>query len=119
MPKILVVDDEGAVRQLVCDFLQLKGYQTLQAVDGQHALQVIRKENPDLVLLDILMPQMNGLEALRQIKKEFPNTVVVMITALHQEETAKEAIELGAYDYMIKPVNFQLLEEQIIKRLFS
>lgn len=118
-PKILVVDDEPSVRMVMTEYFQSAGYQAMEAGSGMQALQMIARDVPDLVFLDIIMPQMSGLVVLEKIKKLFPEIVVVMITALQEESTAREAIQLGAYDYVTKPVNLRRLEEDFVKRLFG
>ncbi len=103
MPKILVVDDEQIVR-LSCErALVPKGYEVLQADHAQAGLEVLGREKVDLVLTDLKMPGMDGLEFLKQVKDSWPEVVVVMITGYQTIDTAVKSIKLGAYDYINKP----------------
>ena len=118
-PKILIVDDEPYVRNSIAEYLQGQGYQASEAGSGLEALKMIAQDKPDLVFLDVLMPQMNGLLVLEKIKTLFPEIVVVMVTAVQEESNAREAIRLGAFDYVTKPINLQTLEQDYIKRIFG
>src|SRR3990170_2063520 len=95
---ILVVDDEKEICTVLSDNLSREGYRVFVAYEGKTALELVRKEKPDLVLLDIKMPKMNGIEVLRRIKKIKKETVVIMLTAYGTLETARKAMKLGAYD---------------------
>jgi two-component system, NtrC family, response regulator PilR len=112
--KILVVDDEKSM----CDFLSIvlkkEGYSVTTAEDGESAIRLIRKEPFDLVLSDVKMPKVSGIQVLKAVKKVSPDTIVVMITAFASTETAIEAIKEGAYDYLTKP--FQVEEVELIIR---
>ena len=88
----LVVDDEEPIRDTICAALEMNGYPTIQAEDGSAALEVFRKEQPALIVTDIQMPKMNGLELLRAVKKESPDTCVVIMTGYGTEETAIDAL---------------------------
>lgn len=100
---ILVADDEPAMRQNLIELLSDEGYSILEAADGQAAFALTVQHHPDIVLLDINLPQMDGLAALRSIKKELPDTVVIVFTAYGTSERAIEAMKAGAYDYLEKP----------------
>ncbi len=112
--KVLVVDDEAEVRKLFGDFLEHRGYRVLMAKEGAEALRILREESPELVLLDIRMPEMDGLEVLSRIKAMRPETAVVMISGYATLEIAKESLEKGAYDYISKPVELGHLEDLIL-----
>lgn len=101
--KILVVDDEKPIVRLVTFNLEKEGYQTLLAYDGEEALQVIQNEKPDLVVLDIMLPRLDGLEVCRQIRQKHISTAVIMLTAKDQEIDKVLGLELGADDYLAKP----------------
>jgi CheY-like chemotaxis protein len=115
--KILVVDDEPAVCEVVKEFLESRGYRVVTALSGQEALAAVRRERPDLVLLDILMPGMNGLEVLQRIRQMDPSAGVIMLTAVKDEEVARQAMQQEAYDYLTKPVDLDYLELTIITKL--
>lgn len=105
--KILVVDDEASNLEVIGEFLRLEGYQVLTAVDGEQALERVEANQPDLVLLDILMPRLDGYEVCRRLKNS-PQTVftpVVMITALKGTDEKIRGVEVGADDFLTKPFN--------------
>src|SRR5512133_1186846 len=99
---ILVVDDQSSVRQLLREYLTEQGYRVFTASDGQNAIYQARHEPPDLVLLDIMMPKMDGYQFLRQFRQE-RQTPVIVITAREEETDAVLGLELGADDDVIQP----------------
>ena len=117
MGKILVVDDEIEVVQLLRDFLTSKGYEVYTALNGAEALAVVKEAKPDIVLLDIIMPGMGGIDTLKEIKKIDPTTAVIMVTALIDEELANRAVKLGAFDYIVKPINIDYLETCVMVKM--
>lgn len=100
---ILVVDDEEYVRRIAARLLKEKGYTCVQAENGTQALQILAEEEIALVISDIMMPVMSGLELLEAIQQSQPDVAVIMLTAVDCQETAIKALELGAYGYIIKP----------------
>lgn len=115
--RILVVDDEPEVRQLVTDYLEAQGYEVLAAASGAEALAAVAAQRPHLVLLDIMMPRMNGLEALQRIRQLDPTVGIIMLTAVEDEAIAREAMQKEAYDYITKPIDFGYLELAILTKL--
>lgn len=111
--KILIVDDIKETCEILAEALAEEGYQTFYALDGRTALNKVKKNKPHLVLLDIRMPKMSGIEGLEQIKKIDKDVVVVMITAYSALDTAKEAMRLGAYDYVSKPFDLKFIKAVI------
>ena len=104
MGKIMIVDDAAFMRMMVKDTLSKDGYTEIcEASDGVQALQMYKEVKPDLVLMDITMPNMDGLEALKEIKKFDANATVVMCSAMGQEAMVIEAIKSGAKDFIVKP----------------
>ena len=103
--KILIVDDSATVRRLIQFALKSKGFVLIQAEDGLAALEVLKHERTDAILLDINMPRMNGLEFLQKIKSDeaYADIPVVMLTTEGQEEDKERAYALGASKYIIKP----------------
>ena len=99
---ILVVDDENGVRQSFNMVLK-DDYHVLLAGTGQEAMDIFNKNSVDLILLDILLPDINGLELLEKLVETDPNTEIIMVTAVNEIQTAVQAIKLGAYEYIIKP----------------
>ncbi|MEK6684382.1 MAG: sigma-54 dependent transcriptional regulator [Nitrospirota bacterium] len=114
MEKILVVDDEKSMRDFLSIMLKKEGYSVTTAEDGEAAGRLIRKEMFDLVLTDVKMPKIGGLQVLKTVKEASPDTLVLMITAFASTETAIEAMKEGAYDYLTKP--FQIEEVKLIIR---
>ncbi len=109
--KVLIVDDDKNVRDFLERFLKQKGYLSVQSVEsGKEAIDIIGEQDIKLVLLDIKLPGINGIEVLRKIKEIKQDTIVIMITGFPEEATAKEALKLGAYDYIIKPFDLAYLE---------
>ncbi len=118
--KILVIDDDLHLRELMVDFFSMKGFAVVQASDGRKGLEAIRKEKPDLVFLDLIMPNMNGLEVLEQMKGEGKDRpIIIMLSGNQEEDAAREAVRLGAYDYLTKPFSFEKLENEFINRILG
>ena len=106
-PMILIVDDETTILQSLSGILSDEGYETLTASNGYEALKIIEEESPDLVLLDIWMPGMDGIETLREIKRTNPFLQVVIISGHGTIETAVKATKLGAYHFVEKPLSIE------------
>ncbi len=111
--KILIVDDEEVIVKLTGLLLEKRGFDVLAASDGEHCLQMVAKHHPALVLLDYMMPLMNGLETLKQIKSCYPDISVVMFTGKGNEDVAVELMRAGAADYLRKPFANKTLLERI------
>lgn len=109
LKRVLVVDDETSVRSALGKFLTKKGYEVLQAKGGEEALTEYKVERPDVVLLDIRMPGVSGMDVLRSIQQQEPDTIIIMTTAVNEVESAVEAMKLGAFDYLVKPVDLNQL----------
>src|SRR6201984_655481 len=101
--KILVVDDEEAIREVVSTMLQAKGYDCAAVNNGRAAQEYVKRTTPDLVLSDMIMPEMDGIKLLDWLREYDPEVPVIMVTAIHDISTALEAIRRGAYDYILKP----------------
>jgi len=110
---ILIVDDEKDLCTILSDSLSRDRYRVVTAFNGKMGLQLVKKEKPDLILLDIKMPGMDGIEVLRKIKRMKKEIVVIMFTAYGTLETARKAMKLGAYDYVTKPVDLFLLKSLV------
>ena len=111
--KILVVDDEPEVRQLMEHFLTERGYEVRLAENGRLALAALETFTPDVVLLDMHMPEMDGLETLKRLAVRSPSLPVIMITVNEDIETTARLLQLGAADYVPKPFNLEYLEQAI------
>lgn len=118
-PKVLivVVDDEEETCRLLEEFLSSKGYRVFSALTGEKALQLVKNERPHLVLLDIRLPDCDGVSLLPQIKGIDREIGVIMVTAVKDEEVAKKTLELGADGYVTKPIDFNYLELNILVKL--
>ncbi len=104
MPKtILVVDDAAFMRMMIRDILAREGYVIQEAVNGRDAIEKYRETRPDLVTLDITMPEVDGIEALQAIRKIDPEARVLMVSAMGQQKLIVEALESGAADFLVKP----------------
>jgi putative nucleotidyltransferase with HDIG domain len=101
--KILVVDDEEAIREVVSTLLDAQGYRCTTCSNGRIGLETFRKDTYDLVLSDIVMPEMDGLKLLVELREADPDVPVIMVTAMHDISIALDAIRTGAYDYILKP----------------
>ena len=104
MAKVMIVDDSRFVLNRLEKLLTEQGYQTILAEDGVQAVETYPATRPDVVLMDITMPKMNGLDALAEICHQDPTAKVIMLTALDQQVIATRAIHLGASDFLVKPV---------------
>ena len=105
--RILIVDDEESIRKSLSGALTDEGYVVLTAEDGEEALDLVETERPHLLLLDIWMPQMDGMEVLTKVREEFPDVSVIMISGHGNIETAVKATKLGAYDFIEKPLSLE------------
>jgi two-component system chemotaxis response regulator CheY len=103
MATILVVDDAAFMRMRISKILTEAGYEVIQAENGLDAVEKYRSAKPDAVLMDITMPEMDGLTALKEIRRVDPNAKVAMVTALGQQQVVLEAVKSGARDFLVKP----------------
>ena len=117
--KILVVDDEPVVCSVLKKFLTKKGYKTTTVLSGEKALKRIKKEKPHIILLDIRMPGLNGIETLKRIREIDKKIGIVMITAVKEDEVGKKCMELGACDYITKPLSLEYLETVLLVKLLD
>ncbi|HEY2455762.1 MAG TPA: response regulator, partial [Candidatus Acidoferrum sp.] len=108
--KILIVDDEKLVRWALTQKCAEYGYQTLEAESGEIALKVLQADTVDLVLLDVHLPDLSGIEVLEKLKQAGETRSIIMMTADPQLDDVKAALRLGAYDFISKPINFEELD---------
>ncbi len=113
MKKILIVEDEERMRRLIRDYLVKYGYKVVESEDGIDALEVFAKEQPDLVILDWMIPGIDGVEVCNEIKNNSTTTPVLMLTAKSEEEDELEGLKFGADDYMKKPFSPKILMARI------
>lgn len=117
--KILIVDDAAFMRNFLIDNIQKFGYEVAgQACDGREAVEMYLDVNPDLVTMDINMPKMNGIDALKEIKKLDTEAKIIMISDIGQHDKIIEAIKSGATDFIIKPVHPERLKDSLEKVVF-
>ncbi|MGH7389857.1 MAG: response regulator [Candidatus Rokuibacteriota bacterium] len=117
--KILVVDDEPATLATFAEYLQSEGFEVATAGSGSEALAALDLEKPDGILLDVLMPDMTGIDVLRQIRAKNFRVGVLMVTAVDDTTTAREAQALGAFGYVLKPVDFDVLRRNLDRMLIA
>lgn len=117
--KIVVVDDEYFISRSLSFIFEREGYRCFAASDGEMALELIRRENPDLVFLDISMPKMDGYQVCREIRrdKDLKHIYVIMLTAMGQEVDQEASLEAGADEYMLKPFNPRFVREHVAEIL--
>ena len=114
---ILTVDDDPAARSMVKLIFEGQGMRVIQAASGEEALKTLEQERPHAVLLDLTMPGMDGLMTLKKIKAKYAQLPVVMVSARGEQETVREAMRAGAYDYVTKPFSLDYLESTVLTKL--
>ena len=111
-PLILIVDDEMRMRRVIADYLHIKGYRTIEASDGVDAVALFEQEHPDLILLDVMMPRMNGWEVCETVRRS-SSVPIIMLTAKSEEDDELQGFELGADEYLAKPFSLRILSARI------
>lgn len=111
--KILIVDDQNGIRILLVELFSNEGYEMFQAANGKAALEVVEQEVPDLVLLDMKIPGMDGLEILRHIKETHPQINVIMMTAYGELDIIQKAKDLGALSHFTKPFDIDEMRQAV------
>ncbi len=119
MVKILIVDDDLPTCDFLRTFLTKKGYSVEIAMDGETALNILKEKRPHIMLLDIRMPGMSGIEVLRRSKEIHPDLKVIMITAVRDESMIELAKIYGASEYLIKPFDLDYLEKEALPKILS
>ncbi|MBI9083764.1 MAG: response regulator [Desulfobacterales bacterium] len=110
--RVMLIDDEEEYAGTLAERLELRGISTRVVLDGQEGLTAIDEDPPDIVLLDVMMPGFSGLETLRQIKKAHPRVEVILLTGRGSTREGIEGMRLGAFDYLMKPVQIEELIER-------
>lgn len=114
MKSVLIVDDSRTSRKMLRDMLERAGYNVVaEAINGKEGYDLYSKVKPDIVTMDITMPEMDGIESLRRIREDFPDAKVVMVTAAGQKEKMVEAVKLGAAEFVSKP----FVEETVLEAI--
>lgn len=114
--KILVVDDEEKIRKMVCDYLEAIGFETVTAKDGIDAISIFIEEQPDLIIMDVMMPGLDGIDCTRRIR-ERSNVPIIMVTAKAEEGDKLMGLEMGADDYVVKPFSLKELGARVRAQL--
>ena len=115
---LLVVDDEPEILDMMSDILGRRGYNVVEASSGDEALEIIDRDPAiHLVLLDIILPEKGGLEVLKELKRRHPHVIVILMSAIADSEIARHGRRLGAFDYILKPIDYEQLENRIIAGL--
>lgn len=117
MEKLLVIDDEARICEILRKFLTKKGYDVSTATSVLAGIEKVKNEKPKVVFLDIRMPGMTGVEAIKRIKEINPKIGIIMATAVVDEKVAQETIRMGASDYIIKPFDLDYLEKTLLVKL--
>ncbi len=115
--KVLVVDDDKELKTTICELLKGKHFQVAEATDGVEALECIKKNRPDLVIMDVNMPRLDGLTTLKRIKESDPSIIVIIMTAYSTIEDAVQAVKDGAYNYLAKPIKHTAIVEMVERAL--
>jgi CheY-like chemotaxis protein len=115
--KVLIVDDEPEVGQVLGEFLESRGYDTVLANSGPAALDTLEREHPDLVLLDVMMPGMDGVAVLSRIVALHPSVPVIMVTANADISVTSKLLAMGAVDYIPKPFDLEYLDQSVSVQL--
>jgi len=116
--KVIIVDDANFMRMALKNILEKYQHEVVaEGKTGKEAIELYRRYKPDLMILDITMPEMDGMEALKIIKKEFPDAIIVMCSAMGQQKMVVEAIEAGAKDFIVKPFEENRIQNTINRLL--
>ena len=112
--KILTIDDEQRVRESLAAYLEDSGFKVIEAENGRDGIDKVRRENPDLVLCDLNMPEMNGLEVVAVVAEEFPETPIIIASGRGRLDDAIGTLKIGAWDYITKPIEDMAILEHAI-----
>ncbi len=118
-PRILVVDDERELLEGLEEYLAENGYEVTTAIDGEAGLAAARANPPDLVLLDIRMPGLDGREVCRRLRQMDSGLPIILLTAVNEEDLARQAMEIGAYDYITKPIDLNYLRTSVVIKIID
>jgi DNA-binding response OmpR family regulator len=117
--KILTVDDQMGIDSFFYEFFTARKYEVFNATSGKEALKIVEKEKPRIILLDINMKGMDGIETLKKIKEIDKDVSVIMVTGVKDEDVAKKAKELGADDYITKPLSLEYLDKVVLLKFMN
>ena len=117
--KILTVDDQMGIDSFFYEFFSARNYEVFNAMSGKEAIEIVKKENPRIVLLDINMRGMDGIETLKRIKEIDKNIIVIMVTGVKDDDVIKQALDAGANDYITKPLSLEYLEKVVLLKFVN
>ena len=117
--KILTVDDQMGIGSFFYEFFSVRNYEVLTALSGKEAVEIVKKHNPRIVLLDVNMRGMDGIETLKQIKAINKDVVVIMVTGEKDDDVIKAALAAGANDYITKPLSLEYLEKVVLLKFLN
>ncbi len=117
MRRLLVVDDETEICDFLKAFFEDREFEVHTAHNGEEALRAVEASSPQVVLLDVHMPGMDGMKVLKEMKRRFPSVKVIMVTALETREKIEEAMRLGADNYITKPLSLEYLEKDVQQKI--
>lgn len=117
--KILTVDDQTGIDSFFYEFFTARNYEVLNALSGREALEMVDRERPRIVLLDIQMRGMDGIETLKKIKEKDRDIVVIMVTGVKDEDVMKAAMDAGADEYVTKPLSLEYLEKVVLLKYIN
>lgn len=112
-PKVLLVDDEEDFATTLAERLELRGFQVSTANDGEEALRLVHEDPPEVMVLDVKMPGLGGMEVLKQMRSDHPKIPVILLTGLGSTRDGIEGMQLGAFDYLMKPIQIEALIEKM------
>ena len=117
--KILTVDDEIGIDSFFYEFFTVRNYEVFNAQNGKDAIAITRKEKPRIILLDINMRGLSGIETLRAIREFDKDVIIIMVTGVKDDDTINEALSLGANDYITKPLSLEYLEKVVLLKFIN
>lgn len=117
--KILTVDDQMGIDSFFYEFFTARNYEVFNAMSGKAALEIVKKEKPRIILLDIDMRGMDGIETLQKIREIDKDAVVIMVTGVKDDDVIKKAMELGADDYITKPLSLEYLDKVVLLKFMN
>ncbi|MDP3792059.1 MAG: response regulator [Candidatus Omnitrophota bacterium] len=117
--KILTVDDQMGIDSFFYEFFTARNYEVFNALNGKEALKIVAKEKPRIILLDINMRGMDGIETLEKIREIDKDVVIIMVTGVKDDDVMKKAMELGANDYITKPLSLEYLDKVVLLKFMN
>jgi DNA-binding response OmpR family regulator len=117
--KILTVDDQMGIDSFFYEFFTARNYEVFNAMSGKEAIKVVKKEKPRIILLDINMRGMDGIETLQKIREFDKDSVIIMVTGVKDEDVIKKAMDLGANDYITKPLSLEYLDKVVLLKFMN